>query len=101
MQRPCEVCDGLAKLELQAAADKPKVRRVLVGERIVALCEVHAAQVKRAGTTDVDTLRELFPEPSGRRSLVGRRSPLDRRVFPPRPEGRRRSGGRRADDARD
>jgi hypothetical protein len=44
---------------------------------------------------------------AGRSPLADRRSPIerreadDRRVFPPRPEGRRLGGGRRAGDARD
>jgi hypothetical protein len=86
-------------LVAESQPQKSKIRRVLVGERIVALCDAHADQVRasRAGATD--ELRAMFMEPGGERSLVGRRSPLDRRVFPARPEGRRRSGGRRRDDA--
>lgn len=99
MSRPCEVCESLAKSI--PVPEPKKVRRVLVGDRIVALCDAHADQLRRSGMNDVEGLRELFVETGGRRSLVGRRSPLDRRVFPPRPEGRRRSAGRRHDDARD
>jgi len=100
MQRPCEVCETLAKLT--DGSEPPKrVRRVLVGDRIVALCAAHSDQLRRSGAGDVEGMRELFTEPGGKRSLIGRRSPLDRRVFPPRPEGRRRGGGRRHDDARD
>jgi hypothetical protein len=51
-----------------------------------------------ADTKSLDVLRELFQEPEGRRSFVDRRSPLDRRLFPPRPEGRRASAGRRSED---
>jgi hypothetical protein len=74
---------------------------VLIGDRIVALCAQHSDQLRRSGAGDVDGLQQVFPEPDGRRSLVGRRAPLDRRVFPPRPEGRRCSDGRRHDDARE
>jgi hypothetical protein len=43
-------------------------------------------------------LRRLFRESGGKRSLLERRQELDRRVFPARPEGRRRNGGRRSSD---
>ncbi len=76
-----------------------KTRRLLVGERIVSLCDDHAESVRDADPGNISELRQLFPEPEGKRSLVGRRSPLDRRIFPARPEGRRRSAGRRHDDA--
>lgn len=100
MQRPCEVCESLAKTSTPTP-DTKRVRRVLIGDRIVALCAQHSDQLRRSGAADVDGLQQVFTEPDGRRSLVGRRSPLDRRVFPPRPEGRRRSDGRRRDDARE
>jgi hypothetical protein len=74
---------------------------VLVGERIVLLCDEHAAEVRKKGGIDVPELREAFMEPGGRRSVVDRRSPLDRRIFPPRPEGRRHDDGRRRDDSQD
>jgi hypothetical protein len=74
---------------------------VLIGERIVTLCDRHADEVRRSGQTDMDALCRMYQEPGGRRSLVDRRASLDRRVFPPRPEGRRRNAGRRHDDARE
>lgn len=70
-----------------------------MGERIVSLCDDHAESVRDADPDNIAELRQLFPEPEGKRSLVGRRSPLDRRIFPARPEGRRRNTGRRHDDA--
>lgn len=91
--RPCEVCNGLGRKRATGA-----VRRVLVEERIVALCATHAASFEATGITTLAELRRAFLEAAGRRSLIGRRSPLDRRVFPPRPEGRRRGDGRRATD---
>lgn len=94
MPRRCEVCSSLDS----NPAEKRKVRRVLVEDRIVALCDEHAAALQMSGKRGLQDLRALFVEPDGRRSLLARRSPLDRRVFPARPEGRRRSGGRRADD---
>lgn len=36
-----------------------------------------------------------------RRTRPGRRKGDDRRLFPPRPEGRRKNGGRRRDDPKD
>jgi len=99
MQRPCEVCSGLSKIGSASEDTSPrKTRRVLVGERIVTLCEAHAREVREQAIENIDGLRAHFPEPGGRRSLVGRRSPLDRRIFPARPEGRRRGEGRRHDD---
>jgi hypothetical protein len=101
MQRPCEVCSGLQKIGVidEDHAARPKIRRVLIGDRIVALCDAHANQVKASHAPDTRALRAMFMEPGGERSLIGRRSPLDRRIFPARPEGRRRSDGRRREDA--
>jgi hypothetical protein len=50
-----------------------------------------------------EELRAIIIAPADRRSLIPRRIEADdRRVFPPRPEGRRRSSGRRnADPAAD
>jgi hypothetical protein len=101
MQRPCEVCTGLANIGIEPARSRKKIRRVLVGDRIVALCDDHAEAARSLGFNEPDELRSHFMEPGGRRSLVGRRSPLDRRVFPVRPEGRRRSTGRRRHDVSD
>lgn len=100
MRRPCEVCAGLEKVGV-VPRDKThvKIRSVLVGRRIVSLCDAHARELRASGADDVEQLAALFSEPGGRRSLIGRRAPLDRRVFPPRPEGRRCSAGRRHDDA--
>ena len=94
MIRRCEVCANHGP----SGKTAKKLRRVLVEKRVVALCEDHARVVTDAGIETLDELAALFPEPSGQRSLVSRRAPLDRRVFPPRPEGRRRSLGRRSTD---
>jgi hypothetical protein len=65
----------------------------------VELCAEHAEAARAASVETLSELKALFPEPTGKRSLVDRRAPLDRRVFPPRPEGRRRApDGRRATD---
>lgn len=71
---------------------------MLVEGRLLTLCDAHALVIAETPARTLAQIRELFPEPDGRRSLVARRTPLDRRVFPPRPEGRRRSSGRRATD---
>ncbi len=76
-----------------------KLRRILIEDRIVALCEPHAARVREHGPGTIAELRRLFPEPRGKRSLIERRAPVDRRIFPARPEGRRARAGRRSGDA--
>jgi hypothetical protein len=98
MVRHCEICAALAPNPSAATAARSKLRRLLVEDRVVALCDRHANAAIESGVTSLAALRRLFPECSGKRSLVARRSPLDRRVFPARPEGRRRSLGRRASD---
>lgn len=98
MARKCELCPAL-KTRATAAEHRPKLRRVLVGERVVALCEKHADLVRKQAPATVEELRKAFPERRGNRSLLERRAPLDRRAFPPRPEGRRASSGRRASDS--
>jgi hypothetical protein len=84
--------------------------RMLVQGRALELCRAHVDVVVAAMPETFDELRALFvgafadlrtcgevssPE---RRSPIRRRLPDDRRVFPPRPEGRRMGGGRRASD---
>ncbi len=74
------------------------VRRVLVEDRVLLLCDVHARPTRTGQVANLEELRRLFVETEGRRSLLERRDQLDRRGFPPRPEGRRTSSGRRATD---
>lgn len=76
-----------------------KLTWVLIEDRNIGLCDTHLAEVRRAGVERLSQLFELFPEPRGQRSAPERRSPLDRRMFPARPEGRRRSAGRREKDS--
>jgi hypothetical protein len=97
MSRRCEVCQS-DQGEHQAVGSQ-RLRRILIGERIVALCDEHASLYRLYGAGTLNELRLLFAEPSGKRSLISRRSPVDRRIFPARPEGRRRSVGRRRSDA--
>lgn len=111
--RPCEICSALASSEtdglgaptlagpsLNHGSEQPgeRTRRVLIEDRLLSLCDEHAAEIQLHRVDSIAELRELFRERYGNRSLVLRRSPLDRRVFPPRPEGRRLSDGRRASD---
>ncbi|WP_437777957.1 hypothetical protein [Sorangium sp. So ce1097] len=86
--------------------------RVVIQGRSLSLCRPHAATVAAAMPETFEEMRALFvglqrgQEAQDdafveRRSPIPRRSPEDRRVFPPRPEGRRLSGGRRATDPRE
>ena len=93
MRRPCEICSK-SKSGVAVISDC----YVLVQNRVIALCTRHAGAVKKAKITTLAELREQFPETTGVRSLVPRRANANRRVFPPRPEGRRRDDGRRWDD---
>jgi hypothetical protein len=80
--------------------------RVVVEGRMLALCRTHAAAVVAEMPATFDDLRALFvgagvdlaARAGERRSPLDRRDHQDRRVFPPRPEGRRMNGGRRAGD---
>jgi hypothetical protein len=95
MPQTCEVCATLGR-----SLSVKRARRVLVLDRLVTLCESHARVLEGIPLASVDELRALFRERGGNRSLVERRQALDRRVFPARPEGRRRNSGRRTVDSR-
>jgi hypothetical protein len=88
-KRSCEVCG------------EPGRSFVLVddGTRRVVLCKGHADRAAVAGALTVEGLRTLFVEAGGRRALLPRRAVIERRLFPPRPEGRRLARGRRKSDA--
>lgn len=94
--RVCEICSVGSTASKPAAAHP--LSQVLIEDRMVALCDTHLAEVERAGVERLSQLFELFSEPMGQRRAPERRSPLDRRVFPARPEGRRRGAGRRETD---
>jgi hypothetical protein len=81
--------------------------KVVIEGRALELCRPHAGVVVEAMPETFDDLRQLFVgagvdladgHPVERRSPLDRRAAEDRRAFPPRPEGRRRNGGRRAGD---
>jgi hypothetical protein len=89
------------KTRSSASEHRPKsvkLCRILIEDRIVLLCEPHAAKVRDHAPSTMSELRGLFRERHGNRSLIGRRAPVDRRIFPARPEGRRASTGRRTGD---
>lgn len=92
-ERVCELCRA------RGAAPEPeppgKLARLLLDDRVLALCRKHHAEVRRAKVQHLAELFELLREPEGQRAALSRRSPVDRRVFPPRPEGRRRGRERR------
>jgi len=92
----CEICGADSR---ESAPTVTPLTRVLIEDRVVALCESHLAEVEQAGIERLSDLFVLFKDQSGQRGAPERRSPLDRRVFPPRPEGRRYGGGRRIDDS--
>jgi hypothetical protein len=94
----CEVC-GAVETALGMS-------RVVIEGRALTLCREHASIVASAMPETFDELRALFvgtaldrSPTDERRSPIPRRAPDDRRVFPPRLEGRRASAGRRASDA--
>jgi hypothetical protein len=87
--RACEIC-GAAAAAASSLTD---------GMRRIFLCRAHAESARTAGATSLDALRALFVEADGRRALLARRAPRERRMFPPRPEGRRVARGRRSTDA--
>ena len=100
MARTCDACEP-KDAKRSPGAIRPKLRRFLMADRVVLLCESHAAVFRAASPCSLPELRALFRETWGKRSLVGRRAPLDRRLFPARPEGRRLGRGRRATDIDD
>lgn len=83
--------------------------KVVIEGRALTLCRTHAACVVAVMPETFEELREMFVGAGvdlatleagfvERRSPIDRRAAEDRRVFPPRPEGRRMSPGRRASD---
>jgi len=101
MFRSCEICALEHGSMARFVPARGKVRRLLIEDRVVSLCEIHVARYELSGTSTLRELSAIFREQGGRRSLVTRRAPLDRRVFPARPEGRRHNAGRRSTDRAD
>lgn len=97
-QGQCAVC---VALEVETSTS---LSRVVVEGRTLSLCRSHAATVATEMPQTFDDLRNLFTGMGASEDFAERRSPIprrdaeDRRVFPPRPEGRRLTAGRRATD---
>lgn len=102
----CAVC--------RSAENSRGMSKVVIEGRALSLCRAHAATVAAAMPATYDEMRALFvgadadvdalmlrDGSSERRSPIERRAVEDRRVFPPRPEGRRKSAGRRTSDPRE
>ena len=85
--RHCEICGETSSLEA-----------LEVEARWFWLCAPHLAQALQRSPLSLAALERVFLEPDGRRTLLARRAEDERRVFPPRPEGRRHDAGRRASD---
>ena len=90
--------------------------RVIIQGRALWLCLDHATTVAVAMPETFEQMRALFVQPTtaatesglvradamvDQRSPIDRRRRDDRRVFPPRSEGRRMTYGRRASDPLD
>jgi hypothetical protein len=88
-KRVCEICGAAASAS--SCLDD--------GARRIQLCLAHVQSARDAGAGSIDALRALFVESEGRRTLLARRAAHERRLFPPRPEGRRLARGRRKTDA--
>jgi hypothetical protein len=97
MPKFCEACKVQGPIEPCPTGSR-RLRNVLVGERIVVLCREHARIVLEENVSDLETLRQLTRSQQDRRAPIERRGALDRRIFPPRPEGRRRGSARRCTD---
>jgi len=96
LSAPCAAC--------RVVTPSSKLSHVVIEGRTVTLCREHATAVAAKMPRTYEELRALFKEQAvaaggpARRSMIERRGADDRRMFPPRPEGRRMAGGRRADD---
>jgi hypothetical protein len=79
-------------------ADTRQLTGIVVAERVLFLCGVHAAKLGKRAPRDFDDLAALFARPGLDRRTGPDRRRAERRMFPPRPELRRQSFGRRDDD---
>lgn len=92
MKQRCEVCENFRPgVELDPAM---QFVEWAFGSRRVALCRGHARIAENAGVASFEELRELYGR--GRRSFVPRRDPSLGSFS----GERRKSAGRRAQDAR-
>jgi hypothetical protein len=92
----CLVCTARGKKRPTPS----RASRVIIQARTVVLCREHAGMVAINMPKTWEELRAIFIATVDRRSPIPRRLENDnRRVFPPRPEGRRASYGRRKPDS--
>jgi hypothetical protein len=96
-----DVIDGGCAVCGSCETNRTRMSRVVIQGRSLELCQAHAAMVVAAMPKTFEDLLALFADviPSAPRSTKERRAALDRREFPPRPEGRRMGFGRRSADA--
>ncbi|MBK8252383.1 MAG: hypothetical protein IPK82_06905 [Polyangiaceae bacterium] len=100
----CAVCGA-------GSTKSARMSRLVMEGRPIVLCRDHAAIVAASRPATFEEFRQLFVGASidieamirsglmvERRSPIQRREAVDRRAFPPRPEGRRRGFGRRITD---
>jgi hypothetical protein len=95
MARRCEICESASP----GVPEARKLQRFLIESRVIALCAEHAYAFRERRPETLAGVAELFREAGGKRSFLSRRSPIERRQFPMRPEGRRHNGGRRVSDS--
>jgi hypothetical protein len=93
----CVVCTSRGATKVP---NPNRISRVTIQARTVTLCREHAGLVAIHMPKSWADFRAIFVGSVDRRSPIPRRVENDdRRVFPPRPEGRRRPYGRRVVDA--
>jgi hypothetical protein len=76
MLSECEVCSSLSKSTgALVTSGQSTIYRVIVPERVLALCDEHAREVRDCQPSSFDELRGRFLEPfPGQRSLIPRRT---------------------------
>ncbi len=109
-----EAVDGCAVCGVRRSSSGAGMARLIIEGRSLRLCQEHAVAVAIAMPKTFEDMRALFaraitsPESDTgaevaieRRARPDRRRADDRRMFPPRPEGRRLGYGRRSTDLMD
>lgn len=93
--------DGTCAVCGSGEACGARMSRVVIQGRGLDLCQPHAKTVVAALPKTFDDLLRLFADVvrDTPRTTADRRAPLDRRFFPPRPEGRRLGLGCRFADS--
>jgi hypothetical protein len=78
MRSLCEVCSSLTQSTGALVTTRHSaIYRVIVPDRVLALCEEHAREVQECRATTFHELRGRFLEPfPGQRSLIPRRAHL-------------------------